>query len=74
VGEVTVEVCEVKSKRVVGKSSARLTAAPEQVIELVAAHEGQYRSTKPLAGGRWIVRLSVRRDGHEARFVREVSR
>ncbi len=34
VGEVTVEVCEVKSKRVVGKSSARLTAAPEQVLDL----------------------------------------
>lgn len=34
VGEVTVEVCEVKSKRVVGKSSGRLTAAPEQVLDL----------------------------------------
>ena len=34
VGEVTVEVCEVKSKRVVGKSSARLTAAPGQVLDL----------------------------------------
>ena len=34
VGEVTVEVCEVKTRRVVGSISARIGAEPEQVLDL----------------------------------------
>lgn len=51
-----------------------LGQAPERLIAMASEGEGQYRSAEALPGGRWIVRLSVRRDGHEARFLREVSR
>lgn len=48
--------------------------APERRLSLTAVKPGQYRSLEPLATGRWIIRLSVRRDGQEARFRTEVSR
>jgi nitrogen fixation protein FixH len=74
VSELSTSAGPLRGARVEAHVTHPLGRAPEQVIELVAAGEGQYRSTKPLPGGRWMVRLSVRRDGHEARFVREVSR
>ena len=55
-------------------ASHPLGRAPEQLLKLAPSGPGFYRSTDTLPEGRWIVRLSVKRDGHEARFLTEVSR
>lgn len=55
-------------------ASHPLGRAPDQRITLASQGDGQYRSAVALPRGRWIVRLSVRHDGREARFLREVSR
>lgn len=47
--------------------------APEQVLEFQPTGNGAYRSTLPVPPGRWIVRLSLRRDGREARYVRDLA-
>jgi nitrogen fixation protein FixH len=50
-----------------------LGRAPEHRLALTPVADGLYRSTAALPSGRWIVRLSVRRDGHEARYLKEIS-
>lgn len=47
---------------------------PERVLSLASEGQGRYRSSETLPLGRSIVRLSVRRDGHEARYRQEVRR
>jgi len=51
-----------------------LGRAPERVLALASEGQGRYRSSEAVPNGRWVVRLSVRRDGHEARYRREVRR
>lgn len=60
--------------RIEARASHPLGRLPEQAMALQPAGEGVYRSAQPLARGRWILRLSVKRDGHEARYLSEVSR
>ncbi len=55
-------------------ASHPLGREPARRLALSPVGDGTYRSHAPLAGGRWIVRLSVRRDGHEARFLTQVGR
>ena len=56
------------------RASHPLGRAPERLLPLTPDQPGLYRSAEPLPSGRWIIRLSVRRDGHEARYLTEVSR
>ena len=55
-------------------ASHPLGRTPERLVQLAPAGPGVYRSGEALPEGRWIVRLSVKRDGHEARYLTEVSR
>jgi nitrogen fixation protein FixH len=64
----------VRGAVVEAHASHPLGRAPENRIMLASQGDGQYRSAVALPPGRWIVRLSVRQDGREARFLREVSR
>ena len=66
-GPLTGAVVEARASHPVGR-------APERQLALSPIEPGLYRSAQPLPAGRWIVRLSVRRDGHEARYLTEVTR
>ncbi len=55
------------------KASHPLGRAPERLLVLQDQGEGYYRSSEPLADGRWIIRLQVRRGGQEARYLTEVA-
>lgn len=56
------------------RASHPVGRAPERRLALSPVEPGLYRSAQPLPEGRWIVRLSVQRDGHEARYLTEVRR
>jgi nitrogen fixation protein FixH len=56
------------------RASHPLGRVPEQVLALKPAGSGVYRSALPIPEGRWLLRLSIKRDGHEARYLTEVSR
>ena len=51
-----------------------LGRAPDGRLQLRPVAPGLYRSLEPIPAGRWTVRLVVRRDGEEARYVTEVKR
>jgi nitrogen fixation protein FixH len=55
-------------------ASHPLGRAPERPMTMKPVEPGRHRSSEPLPPGRWIIRLSVRRDGHEARYLGELSR
>lgn len=48
--------------------------APELRLNLLPLAPGRYRSREPVPAGRWTIRLTVRRDGQEARYLSEVKR
>ncbi len=57
-----------------GHASHPLGREPERRLKLAPVSDGFYRASEPLAAGRWIIRLSVQRDGHEARYLAQVGR
>jgi nitrogen fixation protein FixH len=59
---------------VAARASHPLGRTPERLMALKPIEPGLYRSTEALPPGRWIIRLSVRSGGSEARYLREVSR
>ena len=53
-------------------ASHPLGRAPDRRLGLLSTEPGLYRSHKPVPAGRWTIRLTVRRDGQEARYLAEV--
>lgn len=45
-----------------------------KTLAFTAIGAGRYRTTQPLAAGRWLLHIEVRHDGHDARFDDEVRR
>lgn len=56
------------------KASHPVGRAPDREMILRASAPGMYRSSEPLPEGRWLIQLSVKRDGREARYRSEVRR
>ena len=49
-----------------------LGRAPDRTLAFVPAGDGRFISTAPLPAGRWLIHLSIRQGGHEARFEDQV--
>ena len=47
---------------------------PERLLALAPVAPGSYRTQQAVSDGRWNVRLIVRRDGREARYLSVVAR
>lgn len=56
------------------KASHPVGRSPEREIALRSGTPGIYRSSVPLPSGRWLIHLSVKRDGREARYRSELRR
>lgn len=55
-----------------GEAHHPLGRVPERQLAFSPLGNGVYRSHDPLPEGRWKVRLTVRRDGSEARYLTEL--
>ncbi len=77
-GRIAVEVTAPTGPLAGATLAATLThpvgRAPERALSFAPLGGGAYRSTEPAPPGRWIVRLTIRQDGREARYVRDLSR
>lgn len=71
--EVTAPAGPVVGATVAASLTHPLGRAPERALSFVTLGDGSYRSTEPVPPGRWIVRLTVRQESREARFVRDLS-
>lgn len=56
------------------RASHPLGRVPEQVLAMKPVGGGLYRSSAAMPPGRWIVSLSVERDGKQARYLKDVRR